>query len=101
MWIRSQDRTDLIDARVVQIYTCWEDGNFDIVAITNEDLYPVGTYETRERALEVLRDFEASIAGYEFVKSTGQGLDTLLNGLNEQQRISELISLFIFQMPEE
>ena len=96
MWIRSQNRKRLVNASHVYV----SESNY-IISACAEGYFEVGEYETEERCLEVLSDFEASIAAYEFVKSTGQGLDTLVNRLNDQQRVRQLINLFIFQMPEE
>lgn len=80
MWIRSQDRTILIDAAVVYI------GYHDKAQPTREigtsdfrgDDYMVGTYASQERALEVLDDLI-------------ENLDLILCGD---------IKPFVYQMPE-
>ena len=92
MWIRSQDRTILIDAAVVYI------GYHDKAQPTREigtsdfrgDDYMVGTYASQERALEVLDEIQHAICYYKATEIMGLKMD----GLSE-----DIINGFVYQMP--
>ncbi len=63
LWIRTQDKTALIEAKYLQIMQLTEDGfeigekTDDWHIIANSDP-SVGHYKTKERALEVLDDIQ-------------------------------------------
>lgn len=57
LWIRSQDREQLIKTNVV-IYSYFEDKFTKGLHIITNDNYDLGIYKTKERALEVLDEIQ-------------------------------------------
>lgn len=105
LWIRSQDR------RILQkIDNIFLDANYDNKRICNYDndsKTELGTYETKERALEVLEEIQnilkpKYILDTSSIKPDGNFYEE--NGMifqkyNANARIEEL-STFVYQMPE-
>ena len=62
MWIRSQDKTELIDTKRIQV------NNKSLYAFENngneESWIKIGDYNSKERALEILDDIELEITSY-------------------------------------
>lgn len=54
MWIRSQDKKILIDAKSVYIYEQSKRPSYRIGVITNSNVVEIGQYKKKETALEVL-----------------------------------------------
>lgn len=94
LWIRSQDKKRLIKTNILELSTyepnklilTEEDiGKGDCKIFANEHIY-IGTYKTKERALEVLDNLQQYLsADFEF-KATYEEVDILiktkmLNGL--------------------
>lgn len=73
MWIRSQDKYCLVDVKGVSIveYEAYEDyyskeAKYEIVGIAvGSKQWPLGTYKTEEKAIEVLNKLENKIIGAE------------------------------------
>ena len=87
MWIRSQDKTELINTNRIQV-----DRNivFTFSNINEESGWiQLGEYETREKAIEVLDKIQAFIIDYEFFK-----------GDNEDGK-SNAFTCVVFGMPAE
>lgn len=57
LWIRSQDRARILKCEKLYIQVL--NGEFHIL---NENEFPLGIYETRERALEVLDEIQEYIS---------------------------------------
>ena len=53
LWVRSQDRKRLLKVDLLSIK--------DFFNIVSDDFYVLGTYETEERALEVLDEIQGKI----------------------------------------
>ena len=70
MWVRTQDKMQLVKINEIHIKVD-EDGFVGIwVDDKKENLkYFLGTYKSKERALEVLDEIEESIKNYELDKS--------------------------------
>ena len=70
MWVRTQDKMQLVKINEIHIKVD-EDGFVGIwVDDKKENLkYFLGTYKSKERALEVLDEIEKSIKNYELDKS--------------------------------
>lgn len=88
MWIRSQDKTVLVKVFDFRVDCCigldgeyYIQGNLD----SNYDSYILGTYKSKERAIEVLDEIQKKIIDFEFGKA------------NECLISNEVV----YQMPEE
>jgi len=97
VWVRSQDKKDLIDITGKHL-TVWE--NRDGVGIyvdsmtTGDDIsIGIGTYETKERAIGVLDEIQPRIATWENSKMMAQA------GLMNMEDYMDMISS-VYQMPE-
>ena len=85
LWIRSQDRKKLMKVDEVKIETV-KDGNTFIYTHATD----LGTYETKERALEVLDDIQNKIIKGTFAE--------IRNGLNELKDIKPN-PIYVYEMP--
>lgn len=64
MWIRSQNKEVLIKIKELYIEEDEDnEDNYDILA--NEQEYLLGTYNTKERAIEVLNEIQEEISCYQ------------------------------------
>lgn len=63
MWIRSQDKMGLFKTIGFKIREHgFEDGTKEFIILSNDNLYNVlGTYKSKERALEVLDEIDSKI----------------------------------------
>ena len=96
LWIRSQDKMNLVKVR--QINVNYQD-NKQIIANYMPELYEnsgeyyeiLGTYKTKERAIEILDEIQNKMLNGVFAKK--------INGLGEEL---DLIPnpILIYQMPE-
>lgn len=72
LWIRSTAKTNLIKVRFLtiiegkEIYDkkCWEYKGYTIANIFNDKYEILGTYNSKERALEVLNKIQKAISTY-------------------------------------
>lgn len=101
LWIRSQDKTILCNAHNLIIRENHsESGDINYVI---QDLYTIGTYKTKERALEVLDEiqklFEPKII-LKSIKEIAQTLDGVYYTNPDEYEIEQLSS-YVYQMPEE
>ena len=85
MWIRSQNRKFLIDAKRIVIIVIAEDR----VEIRGDE-YILGAYKTYERAIEVLNDIQESIATLEHNKMYKFIYEEMYNQEN-----------YVYEMPKE
>jgi hypothetical protein len=84
MWIRSQDKTDLIDAKRISV-----SGKRIINAVLDDDYDILGEYETKERAIKVLDKIQHQM----------ENVTCANNIYDDGQTISH--SEVVFQMPKE
>lgn len=100
LWIRSQDRTTLI--RSYEIYIS-EYGKDSYVIKAKRTSHILGSYNTFERALEVLDEiqklFEPKII-LKSIKEIAQTLDGVYYTNPNEYEIEQLSS-YVYQMPEE
>lgn len=97
LWVRSQDRMNLVKVRQVSLNY---QNNKEIIANHTPDLYEnsgeyyefLGTYKTKERAVEVLDEIQDKMLNGAFAKK--------INGLGEEL---DLIPnpILIYNMPED
>lgn len=62
LWIRTQNKEMLL--KVKGIYYDYQQNKHYITCITDDELYWVGIYATKERALEVLDEIQEKIECY-------------------------------------
>ena len=84
LWIRSQDRAGILKCE--KLYIQVFNGDFHIL---NENEFPLGIYETRERALEVLNEIQKKINLINMGHNFGSPMIDLKN------------PTYIYEMPEE
>ena len=95
MWVRSQDKMNLVKVR--QIGVNYQD-NKQIIANYTPELYEnsggyyelLGTYKTKERALEVLDEIQDELIGSDFMPIEK----------NEEEVVLTCGSAKIYEMPE-
>ena len=92
LWIRSQDRTKLVKADNISYMDTAEDYKKEVHSLWNDCKGILGTYKTKERALEVLDDIQNNMLKGSFAKK--------INGLGQEV---DLIPnpIFIYIMPRE
>lgn len=83
LWIRSQDRKKLIQVFAIEVDT-WKDSNFNKIIISDGNDNDLGSYKTKERALEALDEISDVIAKNEaFVLYSNIGDFTEMNKKKE------------------
>ena len=68
MWIRTQNKEDLIKCQKISIIGPGKDV-YLLVELTNDNYIELGIYKSRERALEVLDEIQTWIERYEANKN--------------------------------
>ena len=89
LWIRSQDREDLINNPLRIYYDSNYEGVHKIIANTHDETIWLGKYTTKERALEVLDEIQKKINLINLGHDFGSPMIDLKN------------PTYIYQMPEE
>lgn len=110
LWIRSQDREKLIKVKSLYVEKYPSSNNrYAIYNFFYDDLddcdIPLGTYETRERALEVLDEIQNILKPIIKIKYEYDDSQPIMNGewlksLKEESKIEEL-STYVYEMPKE
>ncbi len=91
LWVRSQDKTQLLNA--TGFYYDYQQEKHYITCLTKDnDLYWVGIYKSKERALEVLNEIQ------NILKNNQYGYK--VNGLGEKVDIIPN-QIFVYEMPKE
>lgn len=102
LWIRSQDRKKLINVNELKIETV-KDGNTFIYS----DVTDLGTYSTKERALEVLEEIQMLLTPKMIIKNEGRDCVALDGTIYRTNLVSNVnsdiqqLSTYVYQMPEE
>lgn len=89
LWIRSQDRTKLFKVDSVAYMDMSEDMNIEVHSIWNVNGGILGTYRTKERALEILNEIQNRL---NIRHSSGASAEFIV--------LSEIVPR-IYEMPEE
>ena len=97
LWIRSQDKMNLVKVNQININyknTCQIIANYipDFIGTEGEYYETLGTYRTKERALEILDEIQ------NILKNNQYGYK--VNGLGEKVDIIPN-QIFVYEMPEE
>lgn len=74
MWIRTQDKLGLFELKGFKIREhVFENGTKEYLVLGNDNLYNhLGTYNSKERAIEVLNEIQTWIERYEAAKVSGK-----------------------------
>ena len=103
LWIRSQDREKLCKVHDLCIRENQNENNQTNYVI--QDIYTMGTYKTKERALEVLDEIQNILKpiikiNYEYDDSLPIMNGEWLKFVKEESEIKEL-STYVYEMPED
>ena len=95
MWIRSQDRLRLLDIKAIYVCANKPTEIEGVIADTFDDLgFPLGTYKSKERALEVLDEIQIAILGKVLIPTP------MFGGNAEDYNRIETLST-VYEMPKE
>ena len=111
MWIRSQDKMNLVKIRQISLNY---QNNKQIIANYTPELYEnsggyyelLGTYKTKERALEVLDEIQKLLIPKIIIKNEGRdcvALDGTIYRTNIVSNINsdiQQLSTYVYEMPE-
>lgn len=67
LWIRSQDKEKLCEIKYIRYMNMSENYEEDIHSLWNDSLGILGTYATKERALEVLDEIQRLIEDLQYI----------------------------------
>lgn len=103
LWIRSQDKMNLVQIKQININY---QNNKQVIANYIPETYEnageyyelLGTYKTKERALEVLDEIQRKISQNECLKIM---IPKLNNVKGEEENIGELFKGMVYEMPKE
>lgn len=94
LWIRSQDKLDLIKCKSIHIEEIPSSKEVAILCYASGDKYSiVGDYETKERALEVLDEIQ------EYINNNCEFIEEKRHTIMGTYR--DVIETSVFQMPKE
>lgn len=93
LWIRSQNKERIRLVDNIRIYQ--EEGQIDFNIQDSGSI--LGTYATKERALEVLDDIKNHICDLEVIKTYA----SMVNLKGNEEKMKKLFQSLVYQMPEE
>ena len=97
MWVRTQDKLGLFELKGVKIREhSFENNTKEYIILGNDNLYNhLGTYKSKERALEVLDEIQSRISpGFNY-KGNNEEADLFI----KMQILNSMIA--VYQMPKE
>ena len=102
LWVRSQNKTELMRVVDLDIYDAGEPKTY---VIESRGIL-LGTYKTKERALEVLDEIQNILKPViinKQIKSDGMLADGLSDGVLHTYNVNEIkeLSTYVYEMPEE
>lgn len=100
LWIRSQDRR--IFQKVDNIFLNANYENKRICSLVDDNEVELATYETKERALEVLDEIQKILKPQLIIKDSGKIIGSFEDTIIREGATYELkeLSTFVYQMPE-
>ena len=98
LWIRSQDKTRLVKVCSLEYGEYNEIYYINGYCVNEIDNYDLGTYKTKERALEVLDEIQRKITQNECLKIM---IPKLNNVKGEEENIGKLFKEMVYEMPKE
>ena len=103
LWVRSQDRKNLVKVNAIFIDdTDMVDKGFVTIYSQNCE-FELGTYNSKERALEVLDEIQSLIKPKAIIQNINNEptISDFLYRPNEQYTITPLSNVIVYEMPEE
>ena len=94
LWIRTQDRKKLINVFQIEVDS-WKCSNNKEIIISDGNDNDLGTYKTKERALEVLDDIQSCIETNDLFQMYSH-MGNFPNDFNKKYNY-----VSVFQMPKE
>lgn len=108
LWIRSQDKEDLVNNPLRIYYDCNYEGVHKVVANTYDETIYLGTYKTKERALEILNEIQNILNPLIIFKNceiTKEELDNAIKEhaimINGDSSSVEQLNVCVYEMPKE
>lgn len=95
LWIRTQDREKLIQVFTIEVDT-WHDADSNKITISDGNDNDLGSYETKERAIEVLNEIQEHrdvLVLLELVPNSEK-----MKGLTEFHKLRDSLT---YEMPKE
>lgn len=104
LWIRSQDKTRLVKVCSLEYGEYNEIHYINGYCVNEVDNYDLGTYKTKERALEVLDEIQ-SLLQPEIIYHQEKPVETIQEGCYQlSQKVNmelQELSTYVYQIPEE
>ena len=106
LWVRSQDKTRLVKVCSLEYGEYNEIHYINGYCINEIDNYDLGTYKTKERALEVLDEIQNILKPQILIRRNDDNDKVLLGGLRKgvTQKIDmefKELSTYVYEMPKE
>lgn len=98
LWIRSQDRTKLVKADNISYMDTAEDYKKEFHSLWNDCKGILGTYKTKERALEVLDEIQNAILGILSLEDIEEQKIKQYTGF---ACLSKVTNCLVYEMPKE
>lgn len=89
LWIRSQDRTKLVKVDNISYMDMAEDYEKEVHSLWNDCKGILGTYASKERALEVLDEIQNFIENRNKIKIT-QDINGIISETEEPKKVYEM-----------
>ena len=100
LWIRSQDKELLVNAKAFELQH-YKNSPCQIFAVWNNNFMHIGTYRTKERAIEVLDEIQNILKPKYILNTSNIKPDgVIFQNYDANVEIKEL-STFVYQMPKD
>lgn len=106
LWIRSQDKERLVQVKNFDLFTdedIEENDEFRIYTYVDENRsYLLGTYKTKERALEVLDEIQEYLRFSKNAEINNKDFLRYLNEVCGQEKCNEILNnISVYEMPKD
>lgn len=98
LWIRNQDRTKLVKADNISYMDTTKDYKKEVHSLWNDCKGILGTYKTKERALEVLDEIQNAILGILSLEDIEEQNVKKYTGI---AALSHITNCLLYEMPKE
>ena len=94
LWIRSQDKELLANAKAFELQQHYENSPCQIFAVWNNNFMCIGVYKTKERAIEILDEIQNILKPQLIIKNSGKIIGSFEDTLVREG------ATYVYQMPE-